>query len=211
MKKGNAKHQLTVFIVDDEPGSLAVLANDLRQIPEIKEVHTFTSYSEATFPLIDLQPDVVFLDVEVPGKSGLEFLRSVRPRLSFSFHAVFYTGFSQYMLDAIRSSAFDFLLKPYKPEELRAIIDRLLDSNGEAHSQSTNVYCDRPTNKLALQTISELVLVTVEEILMLQYDRVSRAWVLTLTDTSTHRLHASITAASYSRCRQNSFESVLIA
>lgn len=101
MRSDPQKQLLTAFVVDDEQGPLEVLAADLRQMPEIGEVYTFSSYSEATLPLIELQPNVVFLDVEVPGKSGLDFLESIRQRLSFSFHAVFYTGYSHYMLEAI--------------------------------------------------------------------------------------------------------------
>ena len=82
----SANKKLVVFIVDDEPGPLQTLANDLKEMPEVGEVCTFSSYSDAVYPLITKQPDVVFLDVEVPGKSGLDFLRDIRPRISFTFH-----------------------------------------------------------------------------------------------------------------------------
>ncbi len=196
MKEKQATRRLTAFIVDDESGPLDVLANDLKLQPEIKDVYAFSSYQEATLPLIELQPDVVFLDIEVPGKSGLEFLQSIRPRIAFSFHAVFYTGHSHYMLDAIRHSAFDFLLKPYKTEELRAIIDRLTAAPSlfPACNERLGRHCDASTNKIALQTISELLLVAVEEVLVIQYDRNTRSWQLTLTNGNTHRLHAGSTA-----------------
>lgn len=69
----SANKKLVVFIVDDEPGPLQTLANDLKEMPEVGEVCTFSSYNDAVYPLITKQPDVVFLDVEVPGKSGLDF------------------------------------------------------------------------------------------------------------------------------------------
>ena len=198
MRSVPQKQQLSAFIVDDEQASLEVLANDLKQMPQIAAVHTFSSYSEATLPLIELQPDVVFLDVEVPGKSGLDFLESIRQRLSFHFHAVFYTGHSHYMLEAIRLSASDFLLKPYKPEELHAIIERLVHKTSSRQSAPGHCFSssDTPGRKLALQTVSELLLLRVEEILMAQYDREARAWLLTLTDKSTHRLPGSTSAAT---------------
>lgn len=110
----NVNKGYTAFIVDDNPAALETLANDLRQQPEFAEVYTFASYAEATLPLLEKQPDVLFLDVEVPGKTGLEFLDSIRSKVTFTFKVVFYTGFSDYMIDAIRQSAFDYLLKPYK-------------------------------------------------------------------------------------------------
>lgn len=77
----SANKKLVVFIVDDEPGPLQTLANDLKEMPEVGEVCTFSSYSNAVYPLITKQPDVVFLDVEVPGKSGLDFRGSPKTRL----------------------------------------------------------------------------------------------------------------------------------
>lgn len=194
-KDQQPRRTLTAFVVDDEQGPLEVLASDLRQQPEIKEVHTFSSYAEATYPLLELQPDVVFLDIEVPGKSGLDFLRSIRPRLTFTFHAVFYTGFSHYMLDAIRSNAFDFLLKPYKPEELRTIIDRLVSAPSPSKDLLPMGGAGERPHKLAIQTISELLLVDVNEVLVVNYDSVQRAWVLTLTDRTLHRLHTGLKAS----------------
>lgn len=194
-KDQQPRRTLIAFVVDDEKGPLEALANDLREQPEIKEVHTFSSYAEATYPLLELQPDVVFLDIEVPGKSGLDFLRSIRPRLTFTFHAVFYTGFSHYMLDAIRNSAFDFLLKPYKFAELRTIIDRLVAEPTSARTATQSMLpCDRP-QKLAIQTISELLLVSVDEVLVVNYDSVQRAWILMLTDRTLHRLHTGLKAS----------------
>lgn len=193
----NEDGRLVAFVVDDDAGPQKALADDLRRQPEIKEVCTFSSYNEVLYPLIEKQPDVVFLDVEVPGKSGLDFLRDIRPRISFTFHAVFYTAFSHYMLDAIRQSAFDFLLKPYKPEELRAIVERIAATPLEAPPAATAAIMHLPETsprKLALQTVSELLLVAVGEILMAQYNRDMRSWLVMLTDNTTHRLHAGITA-----------------
>lgn len=207
----SANKKLVVFIVDDEPGPLQTLANDLKEMPEVGEVCTFSSYSDAVYPLITKQPDVVFLDVEVPGKSGLDFLKDIRPRISFTFHAVFYTAYSHYMIDAIRNSAFDFLLKPYKPEELRTVIDRVILAPADSVPPSSHCAPGHQsgTHKLALQTISELLLVSVSEVLMLQYERQSRAWLLYLTDNSTHRLHSGIKASELLNMSRRSCKPVL--
>lgn len=182
---------ITAFIVDDNITALETLANDLKKQPEIDSVYTFSSYAEATLPLLELQPKVLFLDVEVPGKTGIEFLESVQPRISFSFKVVFYTGFSNYMLDAIRQSAFDFLLKPYKQSELRAIIERITKDCKNDSKQSP---IPQMPHKIAMQTICELLLVTMEEVLMFTYHNDHRTWRLTLTDGSKHVLRKGVTA-----------------
>lgn len=189
----NHKHKLTVFVVDDNPAALETLANDLREQPEIGKVLTFSNYAEATLPFIEEQADVLFLDVEMPGKSGIEFLQSIQPKVTFTFKAVFYSGFSNYMLDAIRHSAFDFLLKPYKLSELRTIIDRLMQT-APAYASQTAMPTLRAPQKIAMQTMSELLLITVDQILMFDYSSINRTWELTLTDMSRHPLKKGITA-----------------
>lgn len=189
----NNRQGLIAFIVDDTPTALQVLAEDLRNQPEFSTVHTFASYGEATLPLIEEQPDVLFLDVEVPGKTGLEFLSSIRPRVTFSFKVVFYSGYSDYMIDAIRLSAFDFLLKPYKQSELRTIIDRLMLHRDEQMQHPLQGAAGMP-RKIAIQTISELLLITMDQILMLNYLSEQRSWQLTLTDLSTHQMKKGMTA-----------------
>lgn len=187
--------ELTAFIVDDNPTALETLAEDLKRQPEIKEVRTFSSYAEATLPFIEEQPDVIFLDIEVPGKTGLEFLQSIQPHIKFNFKAVFYTGYSEYMLHAIRLSAFDFLLKPYKQSELRSIIDRLTESHTQQTLFDSPLATQTLPRKIAMQTVTELLLITFEQILMFNYVSAHRSWVLTLTDLSTHQLKKGIGAA----------------
>lgn len=185
---------LSVFIVDDEPAALTTLADDLRRQPEIAEVHTFSNYAEATLPMLEMQPDVLFLDVEVPGKTGLEFLDSISPKVNFTFRVVFYSAFSDYMLDAIRHSAFDFLLKPYKPEELRTVLDRLALPSDDPAPLLHPFPTDAAPRKMAVQTVSELLLLMPEQVLMLNYQSEQRAWNLTLTDRSNHLLRRSTNA-----------------
>ena len=178
---------LTAFVVDDTPMALETLANDLRRQPEFEKVYTYTNYTDATLPLLELQPEVLFLDVEVPGKTGLEFLQSIRPRVNFTFKVVFYSGFSDYMLDAIRQSAFDFLLKPYKQSELRTIIDRIVQDM-ESNTKVRHLIVKDMPHKIAMQTISELLLVSMEEMLLFNYISDHRSWQLTLTDGTSHML-----------------------
>lgn len=187
------KKGLTLFIVDDNAMSLRTLADDLRLREDVKEVYTFSNYTDATLPLIEIQPDALFLDVEVPGKTGLEFLDSIRPRANFSFKAIFYTAFSNYMIDAIRQQAFDFLLKPYKQSELNTVMERLVEQVPTT-KQIKGLGLDDTPQRIAMQTMSELLLVSMEQTLMFEYQSDFRTWQLTLTDRSTHLLKKGVTA-----------------
>lgn len=187
--------RLTVFVVDDEAGPRESLVADLKKHPCIGEIFAFSNYSDATLPLLEQQPDVLFLDVEVPGRTGLEFIDSLQGNLSFSFRVVFYTGFSHYMLDAIRRSAFDYLLKPYKEKELEEIIERLVMAHA-APGIGTNSADHRhgAPRKIAVQAISELLLLTVDEILYTEYHKTARNWRLILTNGSEHQLRKGTSA-----------------
>ncbi len=188
-----AKKGLTAIIVDDSPTAAQTLADDLRAAPEFGNVLIFNNYVEATLPLLEIQPDVLFLDVEVPGKTGLEFLQSIRPRLNFTFKVVFYTAYTDYMLDAIRHSAFDFLLKPYKQSELRTVIERIVGAR-HAVSHFPQAEALPMTHKLAIQTVSEILFIKMEQILMFNYNSEQRSWQLLLTDKTCHTLKRGTSA-----------------
>lgn len=193
-KEQNQK-KLSVFIVDDEAGPRQMLAGDLENCPEIGSVRSFSSYEEAVLPMLKLRPDLLFLDVELPGVGGLEFLDSIKERLAFPLHVVFYTAYSQYMIDAIRRRAFDFLLKPYKAEELKLILDRVMDNRGDMrhpffpHAANLNP-------KIHVETAGKLLLLSDEDIVCADYDDASRTWQMLTADGETHRLRSSMKAAA---------------
>lgn len=190
----NEKKGLIVFIVDDNAAALECLAADLRQFGQVSDVYTYSNYVEATLPMLEVHPDVLFLDVEVPGKSGLEFLQSVRQHINFSFKVVFYSAYSDYMLDAIRQSAFDFLLKPYKQSELRTVVERLAEAKTSREHIQPAANLNEP-RKLAIQTVSELLFITTQQILLFNYNSLQRSWQLMLTDCTTYTLKRGTSAS----------------
>ncbi|MGM9688384.1 MAG: LytR/AlgR family response regulator transcription factor [Alloprevotella sp.] len=190
----NEKKGLIVFIVDDNSAALECLAADLRQFEQVSDVYTYGNYVEATLPMLEIHPDVLFLDVEVPGKSGLEFLQSVRQHINFSFKVVFYSAYSDYMLDAIRQSAFDFLLKPYKQSELRTVVERLAEAKTSREHIQPAANLNGP-RKLAIQTVSELLFITTQQILQFNYNSLQRSWQLMLTDCTTYTLKRGTSAS----------------
>lgn len=187
------RNGLVIFIVDDQPTALETLASDLQQYDMVESIHCFNNYADATLPLIEMQPDVLFLDVEVPGRTGIDFIDSIKPHVNFTFKVVFYTAYSDYMLDAIRHAAYDYLLKPYKPEELSTVMERLHSESLEGNSIRTLPEEDA-SRKLAIQAVSELLLLRTEQILLFMYQPDSRSWRITLTDGTEHLLKKGLHA-----------------
>ena len=116
--------EITVVIVDDEAASVRNLSNDLCVYSDIRILETTTSVEKARKIVIRQQPDLLFLDVEMPKMSGLDLWQNIRADVHADMRVVFYTAYDKYVLEALRASAFDYLLKPYLPEELDAVIER---------------------------------------------------------------------------------------
>lgn len=117
--------KIKVVIVDDEPQSIHKLQDDLATLVDFEVIATSSSAVSAKNIVMSMQPDVLFLDVEMPGQTGLEVLQSLREEMPMELIVVFYSAFDKYMIEALRASAFDFLLKPYQQEELELVVDRI--------------------------------------------------------------------------------------
>ncbi|MEO6284317.1 MAG: LytTR family DNA-binding domain-containing protein [Dyadobacter sp.] len=119
---------IKALIVDDEPKARSVLAFYLEnKIEEITQIREAESVDQALLMLKTFKADIVFLDVQMPGKNGFDLLRSLdRPQ----FEVIFTTAYNQYAIQAIRFSALDYLLKPVDPDELRASVNRYLKKQG---------------------------------------------------------------------------------
>jgi len=122
---------ITCIIIDDEKDSCDRMENLVSKISGItiltKENNPETGIKE----VVRLTPDIVFLDVEMPGKNGFDVVHEIREKNVFPTF-IFVTGFDQYAIKAIRSAAFDFLLKPVDIDDLNAAIERFIElKNGK--------------------------------------------------------------------------------
>lgn len=189
--------EITTIIVDDELPSIKTLSDDLSGFPEIKIVESCTSPEKALREIIRLQPDLLFIDVEMPGMSGIELVSRIQPHIHSDIHIVFYTSYDKYLLDALRASAFDYLLKPYHLKELDGIISRLrshISKDQKANIEQALRKLLAQSNKFAVQTISDLTLVKSDEILIFQFIKDQRCWQMICTDRKSHKLRMSITS-----------------
>ena len=116
--------KICALIVEDDPASLEALKIQLENYKQIKVIGIAGNASEAFKCAMKEKPALIFLDVELPGESGIEFLDSV---LREGLHptVIFTTAYQDYAIEAIRHAAFDYLLKPVDPEELSLAISRL--------------------------------------------------------------------------------------
>lgn len=115
-------------IVDDEAEARDALRAVLaKRTPEVEVLAEASSIAEAETLLAKHKPDLLLLDVQMPGGDGFELLRRLG---TWDFDVIFATGSSQHAIQAIRFSALDYLMKPVLGDELRAAIDRHLSKRG---------------------------------------------------------------------------------
>ncbi len=115
---------LSAVLVDDEQLAREELAFLLKDFPEIEIVATGSNGLEAVKLIEDIEPDVVFLDVQMPGLDGIGVIRKLREKDVPLPHFILATAFEQYAVEAFRLEALDYLLKPVDSERLAVAIER---------------------------------------------------------------------------------------
>ena len=116
---------IRALVVDDEQGARERLRHMLTLIPDVDVIAESGEGAEAIARIMELHPDVVFLDIQMPGCSGLEVVASLpRPRPKI----IFCTAFDQYAVDAFELHAVDYLLKPVNRIRLANSIERVRES-----------------------------------------------------------------------------------
>jgi DNA-binding LytR/AlgR family response regulator len=114
----------TALIADDEPLLREALARQLASVwPELQVVAQARNGREAVQQFEALRPDVCFLDVHMPGLSGIEAARRIGARA----HLVFVTAYDQYAVEAFTQGALDYLVKPVEDARLTETVKRLRD------------------------------------------------------------------------------------
>lgn len=114
---------IRALLIDDEQHCNKTLRYELeRHCPEVEVVGEALSGEEGIEQINRLKPDLVFLDIEMPGMSGFEMLRRLDP---VNVDIVFVTAYDQYAIRAFRFAAVDYLLKPVISDQLREAIGRI--------------------------------------------------------------------------------------
>jgi DNA-binding LytR/AlgR family response regulator len=107
------------IIIDDEPLAIKLLENYIKKVSNLELVGKFTNPYDAWESLMQLQIDIIFLDINMPGLSGIQLLKSID--LSHS-KVIFTTGHSEYAIEGFNHDAADYLLKPFSFERfLKAV------------------------------------------------------------------------------------------
>lgn len=129
--------KIKAFLLDDEPKSIAILSSKIERFcPNITIVGSSQTPSEAIEMVERLQPDLVFLDIQMPEMSGFEFLSQFE---NPCFEVVFATAYDEHALEAIHHAAIGYILKPYDNDDLVKTVHRATESIQRKKSLEKNV------------------------------------------------------------------------
>jgi two-component system LytT family response regulator len=160
---------INCIIIDDEPANIRVLKKLLLEFcPDTLVTGSASDADEGEKVITKLQPDLVFLDIEMPYGNAFDLLDRLMP---VKFEVIFVTAFNDYTLKAFKYSALDYLLKPVNIEELRAAVQkaserqRLRNTNQQLNNLLANLREPHPSSyKLALPSMEGLAFVPIDTI-----------------------------------------------
>lgn len=169
---------LSALIVDDERLAREELTFLLNDFPEVEILHTASNGIEALKLIEQLEPELVFLDVQMPGLDGLAVISKLREKGGPLPHFVLTTAFDQYAVEAFRLEALDYLLKPIEKDRLadsiaraRRLMDerqkeqeRTDEANSHKHIAATRTkLLVRANNRNLIVDAQDLVYATIDE------------------------------------------------
>lgn len=166
---------LQAIIIDDEKAAISSLKQKLiSNCPDVNIAAEYNSAIDAMAALNNNMPDVIFLDIEMPKMNGFAFLEALKNKTA---DIVFTTAYDHYAVQAIRFSAFDYLVKPIDKIELVQTIARLKEKRAlKQHQKQLDVLLqnlngiNQQSNKIAIPTLEGIYFFLVNDILALESD-----------------------------------------
>ncbi len=195
---------MKAIVVDDEPKSREVLKTLLQRFcPSVEVLGAAGGVDEAKVLIDAVHPDVVFLDVEMPGGNGFKLLDETKQS---SFEIIFVTSYGHYAIPALRYSAIDYLLKPVEIEELKNAVQRVEnrmnkknDLRLQYNALSENLKLPLDQQRITVHGVNEIRFVSVKEIVRLEGDS-NYTYIIT---SSGGKYHTSKTLKDYEELLQN--------
>jgi len=164
---------IRALLIDDEPSALETMTSMIRRYcPEIGELRATRDPFEGLELLGTFEPQLLFLDVQMPGMTGFDLLKRIN---KYSFEVIFTTAFDKYAIEAIRFSALDFLLKPIDADELKAAVQRFQEKKASVEDRERhldnlrfNLNAEKEDFRLAITTLKGTFYYSIKKIIRLE-------------------------------------------
>lgn len=164
--------KLRVILIDDELPSLENLQHKIIEFCPDLEIVAATQKPEIALKLIaQHQPDIIFLDIEMPRMNGFRMLEEIEVK---DFEVVFTTAYNYYAIDAVRISAFDYLVKPISVNDLQNTVARLMKNAEHNPKQKTEILSQNisrvqlQNDKITISTIDGVEFYEIKSIIRIE-------------------------------------------
>ena len=194
---------MKVMVVEDEEQIRGILKKMIERTEGFKVISTCDAFSSAITEFTKLRPDVVFMDIDLKGESGLEcakVITEIDPKVKI----VFATAHSEYMANAFEIYAFDYLVKPFDLERIGKTLNRIKETTPVISSEKMETPHEE---KLLIRGKEEINLIDIGDIIMIErIDGVSR--IVTkdekyLTSQSLSSLEEKLDQSRFMRCHKS--------
>lgn len=164
------------IIVDDEALLISALSAVLQEFcPEVEIVGSAGSAFEANLKIQTTQPDIVFLDINLPKVNGLELLQTIEHK---NFQVIIITAYDNYALQALKAGAVDYILKPVMSSEVKSAVDKAIgliknDPESVHHERKDQAQQVEPEvmNRIVIHHNNSYILIEFDDILYMEADR----------------------------------------
>jgi len=206
---------LRTVLVDDEPIARRILEEELAEIPGVTIIGRAENGRQAVEVINALHPELVLLDIQMPGCDGFDVVRRLAP---LPPAIVFVTAFDQHAIRAFEVGAVDYLLKPVRADRLRAAIEKARHTRhctsaaGDAIVRTLEASAPTAKRKIVGRRGSDLFLLDLDEILAFRADG-ELVWILTshrryLANQTLHELETRLAETQFRRIHRNALINV---
>lgn len=151
-------NNITAIIIDDEPHAIKTITGLLEKYADgVEVIATATNALQGIKTISSMHPDVVFLDVNMPGGSGIDMLEALPKR---EFSVVFTTASADFAIQALKNFATDYLLKPIDIDELIVAVEKVRKQRNKKNTLTLS--------KLALPTLNGVKLIAINDIIYIE-------------------------------------------
>lgn len=173
---------IKTIIVEDDPNDVKALVDSLSRYEEIEILCICKNSTEGLASIVKYHPELIFLDIEMPGMSGVEFLESLDSSVLNKCRIVVYTAYKHYAVEAFRKHAFDMLLKPIDPDDLRGIIERFMDSWRAPADNEEGVIARAEKDLLMYLNNMDFQVFKLRDIVIFRYDNDKKRWQIIIAN-----------------------------
>ncbi len=167
---------MKAVIIDDEQKARRLLRLLLEEnCPQITAIETAEDLPKGVALINKFQPDIVFLDIEMPGYSGIQLLEFFTPE-QINFEVIFTTAYAEYAIKAFELNAIDYLLKPLRHDQLETAVQKAIQQIGQSKvserlEELRNTLKVSNIRKIGLPVSNGVLFVELDDVIMMEADR----------------------------------------